>query len=334
MNKKNDLLLAGDIGATKTTLALFSHESCRNTLLEKTFPSTHYDSLTTIIAEFLSDIKYNVNKACFGVAGPVIQGSSTITNLPWIINEINLRTKFSFKSVKLLNDLVSVANFVPLLKKSDLYTINKGIKVDDGAIAVIAPGTGLGEAYLTYGDNSYHAHASEGGHTDFAPTNYLQSSLLYYLQTKLGGRVSYERVCSGMGLTNIYHYLKDIGYADEPDWLTYKLSKTDDINPSIISAALNPKTDCRLCSAAVNLFISILGAESSNMALKVMANGGVYLGGGIPPRILSLLKTGLFMKSFTDKGRFTSMLTKVPVYVILNPKTALFGAAAFGLNHL
>lgn len=334
MDKNKNLLLAGDIGGTKTTLALFSPESCRIPLLEKTFLSTRYDSFETIISEFLSSIQFNVNKACFGVAGPVIQGNAAITNLPWIINETNLKVNFSFTSLKLLNDLVSVSNFVPLLEKGELYTINKGVKIDGGAIAVVAPGTGLGEAFLIYSANSYHAYASEGGHTDFAPTNYLQSGLLNYLQNELGGRVSYERVCSGMGLTNIYHYLKDTGYADEPDWLTNELLKADDINPVITSAALNPKIDCRLCSAAVNMFISILGAKSSNMALEIMANGGVYLGGGILPRILPLLKMGLFMKSFTDKGRFTSMLIKVPVYVILNPKAALFGAALFGLNHL
>lgn len=328
-------LLAGDIGGTKTTLAIISPEAGhRHPLLERTFPSGQYPSLEAVIRAFFQTTeltRYPIDRACFGVAGPVVQGQATITNLPWMISEQNLAAEFGFGRVTLLNDLVSIANAVPVLQPDDVHILNAGAMVPGGAIAVVAPGTGLGEAYLTWDGQTYHAYASEGGHADFAPTNAIEMELLRYLQQPFG-RVSYERLCSGIGLPNIYAFLRDTGFAPEPDWLADRLASAADPNPVIVSTALKQADDCLLCTETLNLFVSILGAEAGNMALKVLASGGVYLGGGIPPRILPLLETETFLHPFSDKGRFSTMLRQFPIRVILNAKAALLGAAHFGLT--
>jgi len=336
MIPQTDFLLAGDIGGTKTTLAVVSPEKgYRQPLLQETFSSRQYHSLEEVVHEFLRTINLtgaSIDRACFGVAGPVVQGRTTITNLPWVISARNLAAEFGFGRVTLLNDLVSIANAVPVLQPDDVYTLNVGSVVPGGAIAVVAPGTGLGEAYLTWDGAAYHAYASEGGHTDFAPTAPVEMDLLRYLQRKFG-RVSYERLCSGIGLPNIYAFLRDTGLAPEPAWLAARLAAAADPNPVIVHAALEQADDCRLCAETLNLFVSILGAEAGNMALKVLASGGVYLGGGIPPRILPLLETEIFLKPFSNKGRFSTMLRQFRVHVVLNAKAALLGAAHFGLRH-
>jgi len=231
----------------------------------------------------------------------------------------------------LLNDLAAIAHAVPFLEPADLHTLNEGQPVPGGAIAVIAPGTGLGEAFLTWDGARYRPHASEGGHTDFAPNNPFEVELLRTLQDRFE-HVGYERVCSGRGLPNIYAYLKDSGYAEEPAWLTEQLASTDDPTPVIVNAALDGERPCELCVATLNAFVSILGAEAGNLALKVLAGGGVYLGGGIPPRILPALEDEQFMKAFRHKGRMSDFLARVPMRVILNPKVALVGAACHGLE--
>jgi glucokinase len=212
-----------------------------------------------------------------------------------------------------------------------LHTLSPGKAKRGGSIAVIAPGTGLGEAYLTWDGNGYRAHACEGGHTDFAPTNAFEVGLLSYLLHAYE-HVSYERVCSGMGLPNLYHYIKDCAVIAEPDWLATSIAEADDIVPVIIGTALEGKPGSEICTATLNLFVSILGAEAGNLALKLGALGGVYLGGGIPPRILPALASGRFMQAFREKGRLGSMLTHIPVYVILDPKAGLAGAAHYGLH--
>ncbi|MFQ5796624.1 MAG: glucokinase [Candidatus Bipolaricaulia bacterium] len=326
------MLLAGDIGGTKTNLAVFSSEAGpRAPLAEATFPSGDYPSLRALVREFLAQISLSVDRASFGVAGPVVAGRATITNLPWIIDETQLQEALSLSSVRLLNDLVAIAHAVPFLEPDDLHTLNQGEPTPGGAMAIIAPGTGLGEAFLTWGGSRYWAHGSEGGHADFAPTHPVEVELLGYLQDCLE-HVSYEQVCSGRGLPNIYNYLKDSGYADEPPWLAEQLAATDDPTPVIVNAALDEEADCELCAATLNLFVSILGAEAGNLALKVLATGGVYLGGGIPPRILSALKGERFMEAFRHKGRLSDLLDRMPVHVILNPKVALLGAACHGLE--
>jgi glucokinase len=230
-----------------------------------------------------------------------------------------------------LNDLEAIATAVPNLEPDELHTLREGKAVAGGTIAIIAPGTGLGEAFLTWDGSRYQAHASEGGHTNFAPTNALELDMLRSLLER-HEHVSHERVCSGWGFPNIYAYLKDSGYADEPAWVAGQLAEADDATPIIISAALDDERSCELCSAALNMFVSILGSEAGNLALKVMATGGVYLGGGIPPRILSALTDETFTRTFTRKGRMSRVLDRIPVHVILNRRVALLGAASHGLD--
>ncbi len=315
------MLLAGDIGGTKTVLAVFSTESGAHApLAEATFPSAQYGRLEAIVREFLDQVSMPVDRACFGVAGPVVAGRAEITNLPWVMDEVTLRHAFGWTWSKLLNDLESVAYAVPILEPDDIFTLNAGDPVVGGNIAVIAPGTGLGEAFLTWEGTRYRAHASEGGHSSFAPIDALQLGLLNYLHDRKGhGHVSFERVCSGlMGIPNIYEYLRDTGYAEEPAWLAEKLATVADRTPIIVNAAQDQLERPELCVGTLNMFVSILGAEMGNLALKVMSTAGVYLGGGIPPRILDALQQPAFLDSFRHKGRFLEVLERMPVHVILN----------------
>ncbi len=326
------MLLAGDIGGTKTNLAVFSSEAgLRAPLVEAAFPSAEYPSLERLVYEFLSQISLPIDRACFGVAGPVLAGQATITNLPWVLDETQLRQAFKLSSVRLLNDLTAIAHMVPSFEPIDLYTLNEGQPSPNGTLAVIAPGTGLGEAFLSWDGARYHVHDSEGGHTDFAPSNRLEAELLLWL-FKSFPHVSYERICSGWGLPNIYTFLKESGYAEEPFWLAEQLAAASDPTVIIVNTALTADPPNALCTATLNTFISILGAEAGNLALKVLATGGIYLGGGIPPRILSLLNQEQFMEAFKRKGRFTDLVRRIPVHVILNPKVALLGAASVGLE--
>jgi glucokinase len=328
------MLLTGDIGGTKTSLAVFSLKAGpRAPLAEASFLSADYSSLEAIALEFLAHTDLEVERASFGVAGPVRAGRATVTNLPWVIDETQLQEALSLppRRVRLLNDLEAIAYALPFLEQEDLYTLNEGQPVPGGAVAIVAPGTGLGEAFLTWDGSRYWPHASEGGHTDFAPTDLFEIELLRYLREEFE-HVSYERVCSGKGLPNIYTYLKESGYAEEPDWLAEQLATASDPTPIIVNAALDSEISCQLCTATLDTFVSILGAEAGNLALKVLATGGVYLGGGIPPRILPALEQGRFMGTFQRKGRFSDLLARVPVHVILNAKVALLGAACYGLE--
>jgi glucokinase len=339
------VLLAGDVGATKTRLALFSRTAGpRAPLAEATFPSARYPSLEALVQVFLSQTDVGADRAVVGVAGPVVAGRATLTNLPWVVDEVRLKEALGLSSARLLNDLDAIANAVPSLEPDDLHTLNAGEAAPGGALAIVAPGTGLGEAFLIWSGDHYRACPSEGGHTDFAPTSLLQAGLLRYLEGRFE-RVSYERVCSGLGIPNIYAYLKDSGYAEEPDWLAEELAAAADPTPIIATAALqlpefrSPRDTagaseraCELCGATLRTFVSVLGAEAGNLALKVLSTGGVYLGGGIPRRILPALEQVGFMDAFRRKGRFSDLLARMPVHVILNPKTALLGAACFGLG--
>lgn len=324
------MLLAGDIGGTKTSLALFSPEGGLHPQAQTTFKSTDYPSLEAIAHEFLAEKGVSVTGATFGVAGPVVHGESKATNLPWVISEAVLQETLGLDEVKLLNDLEATAYGVPHLPATDVFALSNA-PPGSGHKAVIAPGTGLGEAILFSHETHYHAIPSEGGHVDFAPRNPFEIELLRYLMDKFG-HVSYERVCSGKGIPNIYAYLKESHFADETPHMREALSRAADPTPIIANAAM--AGECELSIATLNAFISILGAEAGNLALKVMATGGVYLGGGIPPRILPKLKAerARFMGAFTDKGRFAEVLSQIPVYVILNVKVALFGAACYGLG--
>ena len=326
------MLLAGDIGGTKTNLAVFSSETgWRKPFAEATFASINYTDLESLVREFLARHDFTIDRASFGVAGPVVAGHASITNLPWMMDEQQLQQSLQIPSVRLMNDLDAIAHSVPHLDLQDLYVLNKGQAIPGGAIAVIAPGTGLGEAFLIWDGSQYKAHTSEGGHADFAPTNSFQVELLRYLMVRFP-HVSFERLCSGKGIPNIYDYLIDSGYAEQPQWLAEQLAATEDRSPVIVNNALDKGNACELCVATLNAFVSILAAEASNLALKVLATGGVYIGGGIPPRILSYMQNNQFMQAFTHKGRLTPLLTQMPVHVILNPKVALLGAAIHGFE--
>lgn len=326
------MLLAGDIGGTKTNLAVFSREAgLRSPVMERTYTSGDYVNLESMVEEFLAVFDQPVERASFGVAGPVFAGEAQATNLPWTLEENQLRENLGLSEVKLVNDLQAVAQAVPFLALEDLVALQAGEQVETANRAVIAPGTGLGEAFLTWDGSRYRAYASEGGHADFAPRDSLELDLLRYLQTRFD-HVSYERVCSGSGIPNIYQFLKESGFAPEPGWLNAQLAMAPDPTPVIVNAALDPAQSCELCTKTLSTFVSILGAEAGNLALKVLAVGGVYLGGGIPPRILSILEDPVLLNSFSAKGRFSELLSGVPLYVINNPKAALWGAACSGLD--
>lgn len=328
------MLLAGDIGGTKTTLAVFSEQrGPRAPLAEETFHSAEFPSLEAIIERFLGGTDYQIERASFGVAGPVVDGEARITNLPWVIRRASLGDALHCGHVALLNDLVAIASGVPHLEPGDRSTLNEGRPERGGTLAVIAPGTGLGEAFLIWDGARYRAYASEGGHADFAPTDSTELELLRYLMARLD-HVSYERVCSGKGLPNIYAFLKETGRAEEPAWLAERLAAAADPSPVITEAALHAESPSAICLETMRLFVSIMGAEAGNLALKVLPSGGVYLGGGIPPRLLSLLREERFMRAFTHKGRLSQVLEPLPVHVILNPKIALLGAAYHGLMML
>lgn len=324
------MLIVGDIGGTKTALAIFDPEiGARQPVEKKIYPSGKYSSLEDMLKEFLENVDQKITQACFGVAGPVLDDQARVTNLSWVIQKDSLSQALGGIPVWLLNDLGSIANGIPFLEDSDLETIHAGEPVEHGAIAVIAPGTGLGEAFLAWDGTRYQAHPSEGGHVDFAPSGPIQLDLLNYLAPHFG-HVSYERVCSGTGLPNLYDFLKNSGKYDEPDWLREQIDQADDPNPVIAKAALEKKAE--IAEETLALFISILGSEAGNLTLKILATGGVYLGGGIPPRILTQLKESDFMEMFVSKGRFSEILEKVPVHVILHPEAALFGAACYAIE--
>lgn len=329
------MLLAGDIGGTKTVLALFDNVQAEAGLpfkpvVEEQFPSDDFASLEAIVAEFLSGRTLRIDAASFGVAGPVVKGRAQITNLPWIIETAVLQQALQIESVTLLNDLESIANAVPYLQgEYDLATLNQGTAAPGGAIGVIAPGTGLGEAFLVWDGVQYEAHPSEGGHASFAPTTPEQCELLAYLQQQFA-HVSFERVCSGSGIPNLYNFMRDTGRHEEPEWLRAALCAVEDPTPTIVQTAVAGKA--KICEATLSLFIEILAGEAANMALKVLATGGIYLGGGIPPRILPQLHNSNFMDIFARKGRFSNLLANMPISVIRNPRVALFGAAYHGLK--
>ena len=320
----NMLVLAGDVGGTKTNLGLFPKGKKRPVpKVVETFSSQNAPDLEHIIRQFLEIHKVRVTHACFGIAGPVVNGKSKTTNLPWDVSEDRIKKQFNFHYVKLVNDLTATAMAIPLLSSDEYFSLNQADSPKDRNLALIAPGTGLGKAMLIYQNGRYLPVPSEGGHADFAPNNEAQTELWRYLHQRFG-HVSIERVISGSGLVNIYNWLKDSGRLNEPEWLKQTLKEMDPAK-AVTEAALASKDPG--CVEALNIFVSILGAVAGNLALTGMTTGGVYLGGGIPPKILSKLKEDIFMEAFTNKGRFKGFLEKIPVKVILNDTAALIGAA-------
>ena len=326
------MLLVGDIGGTKTDLAIYASGSNPNSpVARKQFHSADYASLQAMVTEFLGDVKMPVNRATFDVAGPVIDKRVVTTNLPWIMDEDSLATDLNLKSVHLMNDLEAVARAIPILRESDVVTLNIGKSVPQTAIGVVAPGTGLGESFLIWDGSYYVPRSSEGGHADFAPTERGQIRLLEYLLNRFG-HVSAERVCSGIGIPNIYEYLRDVEHLPETPEVARLIALTKDPTKVIIDAAVYPHTESPLCRATIDMFVSILASEAGNLALKVLATGGIYLAGGIVLHMLSVLREPAFMRAFTNKGRFSEFMKRVPVHVITT-NAALLGAATYGLTN-
>jgi glucokinase len=321
-------VLAGDIGGTKTNLGFFTKGKNRPLLqVVKTYPSKSAPGLDDIIGQFLEEYGLSVDKACFGIAGPIRKGQVKTTNLPWQVSETKLRRQFGWSRVRLINDLAATAQAIPLLRGKEVLPLNKAKAEKRGNVGLVAPGTGLGMALLVWNDRGFIPVSSEGGHMDFGPNNQAEVYLYQYLRQRFG-HVSVERVLSGPGLYHIYSWLKESGPYKEPVWLKEKMGKGD--RSSVITrAALGKKTP--LAVAALKMFVGIFGAVAGNLALTWMTTGGMYLGGGIPPKILAPLMDHGFLKAFENKGRFREFLHKIPVRVVLNNKAALLGAAQCGL---
>jgi glucokinase len=324
------MILAGDIGGTKTVIALFDNFSSDLRLVrDTTFPSKDHKSLEEILEKFIHGEQIaNLQAGCFGVAGAVIEGKCRTTNLPWELDEVALAKAIKAPRVKLLNDLEAAAFGMLFLRPDEMAALNPDAKPSrKGNVAVIAAGTGLGEAMLYWDGTHHHPLASEGGHADFAAQTDEEIELLKYLRNRFGGHVSYERMLSGPGFYNIFSYLRDSGRHQETPALEEKLAAGGD--PSIAVTQLGLAGTDPLCVATIDLFARIYGAEAGNLALKCVAVGGVFVGGGIAPKMLAGLKKGHFLKGFTDKGRFSPLMKGLEVNVALNPRAPLIGAAHY-----
>ena len=325
------MILAGDIGGTKTNVALFETrgKELGGVVRQQTFPSAAYESLEAILKEFVGEAALPLTGACFGIAAPVIERRARTPNLNWNVSAASLADLLHLDRVGVINDLEATANGIPALSEAQLLTLNQGKVKQGGHRALLAAGTGLGMAGIFFREGHYHPIPSEGGHIDFAPRSTIEIELLRYLWEKYPGHVSYERILSGPGLFNVYCFLRDRGYAEEPPWLTEQI-QAGDKTAAVSMAALAHKSD--LAVQAVDLFVSMYGAMAGNLALLMMSTGGLYVGGGIAPKIREKLKDGTFMRAFIAKGRFTEVLETIPVHIILEDKTALFGAARAALH--
>lgn len=325
------LILAGDIGGTKTLLGIFREQGGELELeRDRLFVSGEYRSFEDILGIFLEahrDLEPEV--ACFGVAGPVLDGTCDATNLPWSLSETGLGRLSGIPRIKLLNDIEAAGYGMLHLPPHELSILNRGAgRGHRGNIGVIAAGTGLGEAILYWDGERHHPSATEGGHTDFAPDSEDEIALLQDLRASLGGHVSYERVLSGPGLYKIHSFLRRTRNGAEPAWLSEQLQRGDP-SPTITRVALAGEDP--VCAETLEMFAHIYGMEAGNLALKCMAVGGVFVGGGIAPKILPVLAGGGFMRGFTHKGRFADLLAGIEVSVALNTRAPLIGAAHYAL---
>ena len=327
------MILAGDIGGTKTNLALYKVED--KTLIiqsQYAFASRDFGSLRDVIIAFETQTSMSkIDAACFGIAGPVIDGRCRTTNLPWDISTSDLQAHLNIDKVRLLNDLEATAYGMLFLREDEFVDLNPTGRSVDGNRAIIAAGTGLGEAMLFYDGTDYHPIGSEGGHSDFAPITRQQDELLKWMRDRYPGHVSYERILSGPGIYTLYEFLYESGFAAQPASMM-QLTEGEDRSAMVSECAI--KEQDPLCMETLRLFTEIYGAEAGNLALKSMSLGGVYIGGGIAPKILPFMTNGHFMNGFASKGRFEEMLRGIQVKISLNPETALLGAARFALDKL
>jgi len=323
------MILAGDVGGTKTRLALYEIESGKpKRLLVEKFESKGAKSLEDIVAQFLSaqKVEGKVKSACLGIPGPVVKGTVQLTNLPWFINEKKMSEQLKIPTVKLVNDLVATIAAVPSFTQDDLVTLHPG-KPDreKSAYAILAPGTGLGQGFMVMTeDGKLHPYASEGGHVEFAPKSDLEFDLLKYMQRKLKKRVSIERVLCGPGIVNIYSFLKDLGYNDEPPELKEEIAVAD---AAAVIARTGIAGEFEICVKALDMFSTLLGSQAGDVVLSFLATGGMYLGGGIPPKILPKLQDGGLVEAYLKKGRMSPLVDSTPLYVIKDDHAALLGGA-------
>lgn len=324
------MILAGDIGGTNARLAAFEMDGNRlQCVVEKIYPSKEHNGLPEIVADFVKTEGVPAQSACFGVAGPVRNGRSKISNLPWIIDSREVATQLRLRTVGLINDLEAFAYGIDALESKDFVTISEGSGDAEGNMAVVSAGSGLGEAGLYWDGFRHHPFACEGGHTEFAPKNDVEVELLQYLMRKYGHQhVSYERILSGPGVRNIYEFLRDTGKEEEPDWLKAQINTARDVPALISELALSKKA--QICDRTLSIFVSVFGSEAGNCALKFMGTGGIHVA-GIASKIAAKLKEPGFMESFLDKGRMRSLLEAVPVKIVLNDDSGLIGAARFTL---
>ena len=323
------MILAGEIGATRTRLAAFDADGNKLQLVvEKTYLSQEHGGLPEMITTFIKTEGIPVQSACFGVAGPVTAGRSKISNLPWTIDSRELANQLKLNSVGLINDLEAYAYGIDALESKDFITLSEGAEDAEGNRAVISARTGLGVAGMYWDGFRHHPFACEGGHADFSPRNKLEMELLDYLQGK-HRRVSCERILSGPGIKNIYDFLRDTKKVDEPKELREQMSEAPDPPALISKLAAEGKTP--ICDQTMSLFVSIYGAETGNCALYFMSTGGIFIGGSIAAKNVNKMKDPAFMKSFLDKGRMTSLLQQMPVKIVLNDDSGIIGAARYTL---
>lgn len=319
-------VIAGDIGGTKSLLALIDINLNRpgyDIIRERTFESRRFDSLAAVVKEFVQETGSKAKSACFGVACPFVDGECDATNLPWHIKQGRLAEEINIPDTSLLNDFEAIGYGLELLGPDDLVSLQDGTPKPRGPIALLGAGTGLGEAFLIWEADRYRVHSSEGGHVEFAPRNDIEVDLLEFLW-KQERHVSYERLLSGAGIVAIYKYVIQSG--SEPDNLKIRAEMEKEDGAAVISRHAIAGTD-RACVRALDLFVAIYGAEAGNLALKILARGGVYLAGGIAPKIIDKLRDGGFTNAFRDKGRLSSFVEDVSVRVVMNPKVGLLGAA-------
>ncbi len=326
------MILAGDVGGTKVHLALYSFAGGRlSAVRDHKFPATEFATLDEVVKAFLAqagESKEEIVAACFGCPGPVRDGRLKLTNLPWTLDERELVKSLGIQHIFLINDLEANGYGIPELAPEKVFTLHAGDEEFGGHRGLVSAGTGLGEALLIW-DAKKQRHTplpSEGGHCDFAPRTDREIELLNYLRRTLNGRVSFERVVSGIGIKNVYAFLRDDRKMDEPAWLRERMENED---PNAVIGQCGEDGSSEICFETLQIFASAFGAEAGNVALKVLAMGGIYLGGGIAPKILKTMENGAFMQAFRDKGRLSPLLEAVPVRIILDDTCALLGAAAF-----